>query len=76
MSNSNGANMWQVIQSLNGTPGANSPNEDMSHNGRALTRIKTKANIFVNHYAKVSKLNMSKADRDLSLQKTTRRSIY
>ena len=66
MSNSNGPNMWKVIQSLNGTLDANSTNEAMSHNGRIFTRIKTKANIFVDYYAKVSKLNMSKADRDLN----------
>ena len=66
MSNSNGPNMWKVIQSLNGTLDANSTNDAMSHNGRTFTRIKTKANIFVDYYAKVSKLNMSKADRDLN----------
>ena len=34
MSNSDGGpNMWKVIQGLNGTPDANSPNEAMSHNG-------------------------------------------
>ena len=39
--------------------------EAMSHNGRTITNIKTKANISVNYYARVRKLNMSKADRDL-----------
>ena len=66
MSNSNGPNMWKVIQSLNGTLDANSTNDAMSHNGRTFTRIKTKANIFVDYYAKVSKLNISKTDRDLN----------
>ena len=37
MSNSNGPNMWKVIQSLNGTPDANSPNEAMSYNGWTIT---------------------------------------
>ena len=32
MSNSDGPNMWKVIQGLNGTPDANSPNKAMSHN--------------------------------------------
>ena len=50
MSNSDGPNMWKVIQGINGTPDANSPNEAMSHNGRAITDIKSKANIFINHY--------------------------
>ena len=68
MSNSDGPNMWKVIQGLNGTPDANSPNEAMSHNGRTITDIKCKANIFINHYARVSKLNMSQSDRDTNRQ--------
>ena len=64
MSNSDGPNMWKVIQGLNGTPDANSPNEAMSDNGRTITDIKSKANAFINHYARVSKLNMSQSDRD------------
>ena len=66
MSNSDVPNMWKVIQGLDGTPDANSPNEAMSHNGRTITNIKTKANIFGNHYAKVSKLNMSKCDCEIN----------
>ena len=66
MSNSDGPNMWKIIQGLNGTPDANSPNEAMSHNGRTITDIKSKANIFINHYTRVSKLNMSQADRDIN----------
>ena len=64
MSNSDGPNMWKVIQTLNGTPDTNSPSEVMPHNGCTITNIK--ANIFVNHYGSVSKLNMSKADHDLN----------
>ena len=37
MSNSDGPNMWKVIQGFNGTPDANSPNEALSHNGRTIT---------------------------------------
>ena len=59
MSNSSGPNMWKIIQDLNGTPDANSLNEAISHNGRTITDIKSKANVFINHYARVSKLNMS-----------------
>ena len=68
MSNSDDPNMCKVIQSLNGTPDANSPNEAMSHDGRTITDIKSKANIFINHYARVSKLNMSHIDRDINQQ--------
>ena len=51
---------------LNGTPDANSPNEAMSHNGRTITDIKSKANIFINHYARVSKLKMSQFDHEIN----------
>ena len=66
MSNSDGPNMWKVIQGLNGTPDANSPNEAMSHNGWRITDTKSKANVFLNHYAKVSKLKMSQSDHDMN----------
>ena len=66
MSNSDDPNMWKVIQGLNGTPDANSPNEAIPHNGRTITDIKSKANVFINHYTRVSKLNMSQSDRDIN----------
>ena len=47
MSNSDGPKMWKFIQDLNGTPDANSPNQAMSHNGRTITDIKSKANVFI-----------------------------
>ena len=56
MSNANDPNMWEVIQGLSGTPDANSPNEAMSHNGWTITDVKSKANVFMNYYARVSKL--------------------
>ena len=68
MSNSDGPNIWKVIQGLNGTTDANSPNEAMSHNSRTITDIKSKANVFINHYTRVSKLNMSQSDRDINQQ--------
>ena len=68
MSNSDGPNIWKVIQGLNGTPDANSPNEAMSHNGRTITNTKSKANISINHYARASKLKMSQSDRDINRQ--------
>ena len=66
MSNSDVPNMWKVIQGLNGTPDTNSPNEAMSHNGRTITDTKSKANVFINHYARVSKLKMLLSDRDIN----------
>ena len=45
-----------------------SPNEATSHNGRTITNIKSKANVFIHQYARVSKLNMSRVDRDLNCQ--------
>ena len=68
MANSDGPNMWKVIEDLNGIPDANSPNEVMSHNRQAITDIKSKANVFIKHYARVSKLNMSQSDRDTNRQ--------
>ena len=68
MSNSDGPNMWKVIQGLNGTPDANSPNEAMSHKGRTNTDTKSEANVFINHYARVSKLKMSQYDPDINWQ--------
>ena len=68
MSNSDGPNIWKVIQGLNGTPDANCPNEAMSHNGRTINDIKSKANLFLNHYAKVIKLKMSQSNRDINRQ--------
>ena len=58
MSNSDGPNMWKIIQGFNDTPDDNSPNEAISHNGRTIIDIKSTANVFINHYARVSKLNM------------------
>ena len=68
MSNSDGPNMWKVTQGLNGTHDANSPNEAMSHDDRTITDTKSKANVFINQYARVSKLNMSQANHDINQQ--------
>ena len=40
----------------------------MSHNGRTITDTKSKANVFINHYARVSKLKMSQSNRDINQQ--------
>ena len=60
--------MWKVVQGLSATLDANSPNEARSHNGRTITDIKSKANVFINHYARVRKLNVSQFDRDTNRQ--------
>ena len=68
MSNSDGPYMRKVIQGLNGTPYANFPNKAMSHDGWTITDVKSNAIIFINHYARVSKFNMSHSDRDINRQ--------
>ena len=65
MLNSGSPNMWKIIRGLNGTPDANSPNKAMSQESQTITNIKSKTNILINHYTKVSKLNMSQANREL-----------
>ena len=70
MSNSDGPNMGKVIQGLNGTPDANSSNEAMYRNCRTiiLNDIESKANVFINHYNWVSKLNMWQSDHNTNRQ--------
>ena len=65
--------MWKVIKGLNGTPEVNSPNEAMSQHDRVISDAKAKANIFVNHHARVSNLPMSVADRQLNRTQETSR---
>ena len=40
----------------------------LNHNGQMITDTKSKANIFINHYTRVSKLKMSQSDRDINQQ--------
>ena len=63
MSNFDGPNMWKVIQGLNGTPHANSPNEAISHNGRTITDIKSKANVLTSKQSK----NVTKTKVDVNV---------
>ena len=58
--------LWRTIKSLNGTPSTNSPNEAMIHEGKTITTSREKANVFMNHYANISKLQLSKKERDLN----------
>ena len=60
--------MWKFIQGLNGTLDANSCNKAMSHNGWTFTDINFKANVFINRYSRISKLNISPCDQDLNCQ--------
>ena len=55
--------LWKVIHSLNGTPDSNSPNEAIHHKGRVITSGKKKSNVFISHYAAVSKLNFNMRER-------------
>ena len=68
MTNSDGPNIWKVIQVLNTTPGANSANESISHISHTISNIKSKANVFISHYATVSRLNMLRTDQNLNCQ--------
>ena len=65
MSNFDGPNMWKVIQGLNGTPHANSPNEAILHNGRTITDIKSKANVLTSKQSK----NVTKTKVDVNVLK-------
>ena len=60
--------MWQFIKSLNGSPDTNSPNEALKIGNKRIVSPKKKAELFVQHYAKVSKLKLSREERKLSLK--------
>ena len=66
MSNADSPNVWKVIRGLSGTLDTNPPNVAMSQNSCTITNTKSKANIFINHYSRVSKLHTTKEDRDLN----------
>ena len=57
------AKLWKIVRSLNGSPETNSPNQAMIHNKKVITSDKKKADVFMSHYAKVSKLTFTKAER-------------
>jgi len=56
--------LWSIIHDLNGTPDGNAPNEAMIHNGRIITSNERKSELFMQHYAAVSRLNFSAEERD------------
>ena len=55
--------LWKVIKSLDGCPDSNSPNEVLIHKKRRITSNRRKADVFMQHYASVSKLKFTKEDR-------------
>ena len=57
--------LWNIVNSLKGCPEINSPNETMRHNGRTISSNKKKANLFIQHYAKVSRHKFTKDERSL-----------
>ena len=58
--------MWRLINSLNGTPSTNCPNETLIHNGKSYTKDRAKADIIADYYAGVSSIKFSKEDRDVN----------
>ena len=58
--------LWGIIKSLNGSTSTNAPNVAMIHNGKTITCNRKKSDIFMQHYARVSKLKFDKSDRDLN----------
>jgi hypothetical protein len=60
------AKLWGVVKSLNGSPTSNARNEVMIHKGKTITSDKGKADIFLQHYAKVSRLKFTKSERNLN----------
>ena len=69
--------VWKAIRGLNNTSDNNSLNESMSHNGHTIANTKSKANILINHYAKVSKPYVTQEDPVINwpLEKTPPHSI-
>ena len=58
--------LWGIIKNLNGTPDDNAPNEALKHKGRVLTSNRKKANVFIQHYAAVSKLKFTPKERAIT----------
>jgi hypothetical protein len=57
------AKAWRVIRSLSGTPDTGSPNIALRHNDRLITSDLRKADVFVAHYAHVSRLCFTREER-------------
>ena len=55
--------VWGFIRSLNGSASNNAPNQTLNVKGKTLSSNQKKADAFVEHYAEVSSLKLSKEDR-------------
>ena len=64
--------LWRIIKSLNGSPTSNARSEAMKHKTKQGTKTITsdakKAEIFLQHYARVSRHKFSKGERDQNRQ--------
>ena len=71
----NDEKFWRVVKSLNGSPSSNARNEAMKHKGKTITSDARKAEIFLQHYAKVSRHKFTRSERDINrrLKKLLRR---
>ena len=58
--------MGKIINSLKACPETNSPNEALKHKDRTITSNQKKADLFVQHYANVSKHSFTKEERALN----------
>ena len=55
--------LWRIIKGLNGSTEDNAPNEVMINKGRLVASNKKKADLFIHHYAAVSRLKFSNEER-------------
>ena len=55
---------WGILGSISGKPDSCCPNEAIRHNGKVLVSNESKADAFAAHYAKVSKLEFSREERE------------
>ena len=60
------ARVWRVIRSLGGSKGASGKNEVLVHERREYSTGVRKANVFCKHYAAISRLSLSREEREWS----------
>lgn len=61
--NSDPNKIWRVIKSLSGKSPSSMNNEVLIHENRMYQTNKAKADIFMKHYASISRLNIPKTQR-------------
>ena len=59
---------YVILITPSGTPSTNSPNEALIHKGKVITNLTEKSNAFAQHYAAVSRHQLSKEDREFRTQ--------